>query len=113
MPKSTTTQGPPYFSKAATPIHDAIGADLRRIVIVDGHSGFDSRLDVERPQIEIALAHLAQHRIERRNYGRNYDSPIPLDSRPAIENKFRNNHPVFIHGTGAEVATRQLATSRS
>ena len=38
---------------------------------------------------------------------------MPLDSRPAIENKLRNSTPYSSTVLVREVATRQLATRRS
>ena len=63
VPKSTATHGPPYFSNAATLFTMLIRAYFQRIIVMNGHAGFDSRLDEQRGQIEIALGHSGQRGI--------------------------------------------------
>jgi len=61
------------FFEGSDRVNNAIGADFGGIVVVHGHPSFHSRLDVQRAQIEIALTHLSQHRIQRRHNRRNHD----------------------------------------
>ena len=60
--------GAAVFFECSYGIYDAVGADFRGIVVMHRHAGFNSGLDQERLGIEVALADLPQHGIERRHY---------------------------------------------
>ena len=66
--------GTAIFFECGHAIHDAVSAHFGGIVVVHRHAGFHSRLDQQRLGIEVALANLAEHGIERRHDRRNHDA---------------------------------------
>jgi hypothetical protein len=86
------------FFKSRHSIYDAIGAYLRGIVIQHLHTGLDAGLNEQRFGIEVALAHLAQHRIERRHDGRDHDAVDVGNFDILHREKIAEDNTILVHG---------------
>ena len=64
------------------------------------HPRLHARLDKQRLRIEIPLANLPQHRIERRHHRRNHDPVNPLRLQAGHGKQIAKEHAVFVHRTG-------------
>jgi len=110
VPKSTITHGPPYFSNAATAF-TMRSAPLPRDCRTTPASRLHTRLNKQRLGVEIALAHLPQHRIERRHHRRNHNPMHVRDFEIFHGEEVAENHPVLVHGSAQMRPTRQFATT--
>ena len=74
VPRSTMTQGPPYLCSAATLFTIRSAPDFRRIFVADGQAGIGLGRHEHGFGAEIAVRHLRQRAVQRRNDGRNDDA---------------------------------------
>ena len=77
VPKSTATQGQPYFSARGRGVHDAVRPHFLRVIDADRDSRRRIRIDVQRAQAEMARGH-AVHRGARLRNHRGYDHAVHL-----------------------------------
>ena len=64
------------------------------------HPGFYAGLNEQRLGIEITLAHLPQHRIERRHHRRNYNAVNPRRFQARHGKQIPEQHAILIHSAG-------------
>ena len=78
-------------------VDDAVGAHLRRIVVVHRHAGLDAGFDEQRARVEVALAHLAQGGVQRRHHRRNHDALHRADLEPVHGKQVAEEDAVLVH----------------
>ncbi len=90
--------GASVFIEGGDGVDDAVGADFGGIVIVDGHAGLDAGLDEQWFRVEVALADLAQHGVERGHYRRDHDAVNAGGFKAGHGKKIAEEDAVFVNG---------------
>src|SRR5579863_1776581 len=89
---------PAIFLKCSNTIHDAVSANFLRIVIVNGHSGADARLNKKRFTLEISPRCLGQSAVERWYNGADDHSTQGTAFNACERKQITGQDPVFVHG---------------
>ena len=110
MPKSTTTQLCLHFSYAPTAFTMRSAPPLR-VIVMQRHSRLDSRLDEQRLDPEVSLAHLPQQSLQRRHH-RGHQIPLTaFSSSPRMANNCRISTPYSSAVCCCKVEIRHCAAS--